>query len=355
MEYVESAPFFHIFEGEEYIVAFNFASQQEAKVFKGVIDQKVLMKKRKEEKRARQLAQSQSMRLPNQKNLDFGSKQELRKEKRRRNITKADIGTPMGFVHISHVGWNPNTGFDVLSEDAQLKSLFQKAGVSEKQLQDKETREFIYDFLHRFGGINTPLEGERDPPAVPPRGPPKPPSARPAPPPPPVVTRMPSQENYSVATKKSRPPSPPKQTMGGGGGTAPPPPPPPPPMNVPVPPPMMDSEAMALPAPAQKGPDGYTALMQSIRTGTTLKSVEDRSPAPVDDARGDLLSEIRKGIQLKPVDEREIKPAEVASPQKTGNDLAGALRKALAERSNVLHSEDDDDDTSSTSNDEDWD
>lgn len=96
MEYVESATFFHTFEGEEYIVAFNFVSQPEAKAFKAAVDQKIAMKQRKE-KKARQISQTQSLRLP-QKNLDFSTKQELRKEKRKRNITKADISK--GFLSL---------------------------------------------------------------------------------------------------------------------------------------------------------------------------------------------------------------------------------------------------------------
>lgn len=89
---------------------------------------------------------------------------------------------------MTHVGFNPDTGFDVSSEDAQLKALFQKAGVSEKQLQDQEIRAFIYDFINkrkRMGG-----DESNPPPVVPPRGPPRPPSGppRPAPPPPPSHT-----------------------------------------------------------------------------------------------------------------------------------------------------------------------
>ncbi|MGH0144381.1 UNVERIFIED_CONTAM: hypothetical protein FKN15_051872 [Acipenser sinensis] len=32
---------------------------------------------------------------------------------KRKKLTKADIGTPSNFQHIGHVGWDPNTGFDV--------------------------------------------------------------------------------------------------------------------------------------------------------------------------------------------------------------------------------------------------
>ncbi|XP_066255039.1 actin nucleation-promoting factor WASL-like [Euwallacea similis] len=349
MEYIEAAPFFHTFEGEECIVAFNFADPQEAAKYKSMVEAKVIVKRKREEKKARYVSQTGNTQIsPNMilppKNLDFNAKQEFRKEKRKRNITKADISIPMGFVHISHVGWNADTGFDVSIDDDQLKSLFQKAGVSEKQLQDKETREFIYDFINK----NRDLVSAPNPPVVPPRGPPRPVSAnpRPAPPPPPVP--------QNPALKKPRPPSPPKPLS----GPSAPPPPPPPPMITGVPPPPPPITLMSNGANNFAMPDVNATLMQSIREGTTLKPVEDSrgDRGFVDEARGDLLSEIRKGIQLKPVDEREVKPVQNPSPTGSGgNDLAKALKQALLERSKVIHSEDDDDDTSSTSNDDEWD
>lgn len=342
MEYIESRPFFHMFEGEENIVAFNFANYDEARNFKNVVVKKISIRKHKEDKRARRISQSQSVRLPLQQNLDFESKQELRKEKRRRNITKADIGRPMDFIHISHVGWDPASGFDVKGDDDNLRDIFTKAGVSEKQLQNKKTRAFIYNFIQDHEGSDKGLE--RNPPAVPPRGPSRPPSARPAPPPPPHQ-RLPS--NSENIPKKARPPSPPRNA-------GPVPPPPPPPMNIPAPPPMMDIDN-AVPPPPPPALVGESELFQDIRNGTTLKPVEERIITPVEDARGDLLSEIRKGIQLKRVEDREIRPQMNSSPQNSGNDLASALAKALAERSKLIHSDDEDDETSSSSNDDEWD
>lgn len=69
------------------------------------------------------------------------------------------------------------------------------------------------------------------------------------------------------------------------------------------------------------------------------------------------MDEIRKGYKLKPVDERDFKPvANIPNENSTGVDLAGALARALQERSKAIHSEDDDDDNDSEDfNDEDWD
>lgn len=64
-----------------------------------------------------------------------------------RKLTKADIGTPSNFKHVTHVGWNAKSGFDLSGEDEALRPFLAKAGVSENQLKDRRTRDFIYDFI----------------------------------------------------------------------------------------------------------------------------------------------------------------------------------------------------------------
>lgn len=66
------------------------------------------------------------------------------KDKKKTKLTAKDIGTPMDFRHVQHVGWDPNTGFDLNLEDKDLRTFFEKAGVSANQLNDEKTRKFIY-------------------------------------------------------------------------------------------------------------------------------------------------------------------------------------------------------------------
>jgi len=41
-----------------------------------------------------------------------------RSKKEKVKLTKNDIGLPSNFVHVQHIGWDPQTGFDVrISED----------------------------------------------------------------------------------------------------------------------------------------------------------------------------------------------------------------------------------------------
>ena len=73
-------------------------------------------------------------------------------------LRKTDISLPTNFQHISHVGWDPNRGFDLENVDPKLQQFFSKAGVSEKELADKETRDFIYDFIDKHGGVEAALK-----------------------------------------------------------------------------------------------------------------------------------------------------------------------------------------------------
>ncbi|CAK6975282.1 neural Wiskott-Aldrich syndrome protein-like [Scomber scombrus] len=92
---------------------------------------------------------------------------------------KHDIGTPRNFQHIGHVGWDPNTGFDLNNLDPELKNLFDVCGISEAQLKDRETSKVIYDFIEKKGGVEA-VKKELRRQAPPP--PPSPVGSRPPPP-----------------------------------------------------------------------------------------------------------------------------------------------------------------------------
>lgn len=141
----------------------------------------------------------------------FGLSYSSDKKRGNKKLTKADIGMPTNFKHVTHVGWSAQKGFDLTGDDVEtLKPFLAKAGVSDQQLKDRETREFIYDFIQNHNVLDTvKLEGkpgekkERQPlppPPVPVRNqatpriapPPPPPVRNPAPAvPPPLPTTTP--------------------------------------------------------------------------------------------------------------------------------------------------------------------
>ncbi|XP_031660215.1 neural Wiskott-Aldrich syndrome protein-like [Oncorhynchus kisutch] len=84
-----------------------------------------------------------------------------KKEKKKGvKLTKADLEGPSGFQHVTHVGWDPNTGFDIRlycylncnskftnNLDPDLKNLFSRAGISEDKLTNVKTSRLIYDLI----------------------------------------------------------------------------------------------------------------------------------------------------------------------------------------------------------------
>lgn len=71
-----------------------------------------------------------------------------------------------------------------------------------------------------------------------------------------------------------------------------------------------------------------------------------------EDMRDQLMNQIRKGTHLKKVEPNANKP-EVSKTPTSG--LAGALARALQERSRAINQTDDSSDSDSNSDDEDWD
>ncbi|XP_070997427.1 actin nucleation-promoting factor WASL-like isoform X5 [Oncorhynchus clarkii lewisi] len=307
------------------------------------------------------------------------------KGKKGKKLTKADIGTPSNFQHVGHVGWDPNTGFDLNNLDPELKNLFDMCGISEAQLKDKETSKVIYDFIEKKGGVEAvkielrrqgpppprwcapppppsrggpppppphqtsgppppPIRGRGAPPPPPPSraptsAPPPPPPSRTgmgAPPPPPTrgpLPPPPQPSHASLAPHAPPPPPPPSSAPAGMGSGAPPPPPPPP---GPPPPPML------LEADGGGGGAGKpSALLSQIREGAPLKKVEQKErPVSTSTGRDGLLEQIRQGKQLKAVTDEPVS----GGPASPSAGIVGALMEVMQKRSKAIHSSDDDDD-----------
>ncbi|KTG06671.1 hypothetical protein cypCar_00004704 [Cyprinus carpio] len=86
-------------------------------------------------------------------NFNRKDKDKGKGKNKKKKISKSEIGTPSNFRHVGHVGWDPNTGFDLNNLDPELKNLFDMCGISEAQLKDKETSKDIYEFIEMRGGV----------------------------------------------------------------------------------------------------------------------------------------------------------------------------------------------------------
>lgn len=334
LEYYNPKPLLHTFEGEDGMVAFNFANEDEAANCHSIVTDLIVNRQRKGKRNRNSMQSGRSHSTthiqqkysssssggsqwgnasngnvyPNGSNgnipqhqrsnsaggqLKTPSKQSISK-KRTRNLTTRDISAPSDFKHVSHVGWDARHGFNMVDvSDENLRKFFAEAGVSDKQLTDMDTRKFIYDFLEKNGGmeaIKDTLHNDRTdyptpPPAVPPRVMPQ---QRMAPAPPSRVARHPSTSSRAAPSLPSKPP-PPQPTQSApsvppppppipSSASIPPPPPPPPPMgglfNPPNPPVFNESKPNIPPPPPTAlpvVPDTRSALLDSIKSGIKLK------------------------------------------------------------------------------------
>ncbi|XP_066524629.1 WASP like actin nucleation promoting factor b isoform X2 [Hoplias malabaricus] len=399
-------PYFMTFPGDTCQIGFNFASEEEAKRFREALNGLVTKRQRKTGPTLPMATvdiknpEINNIRYNNNTQVNSNLQSNFKKVKgknKKKKISKAEIGTPSNFRHIGHVGWDPNTGFDLNNLDPELKKLFDMCGISEAQLKDKETSKVIYDFIEKSGGVEAvkdelrrqappppppsrggpppPPHSSGPPPPPPSRGgrgappppppsrapasaPPPPPPSRPgigAPPPPPPTRghppAPPPPAPASMAPPAPAPPPPPPLPSAGGG--APPPPPPPPPPGPPPPaPPLPGDSGDTTSSPL----GGKSALLDQIREGTQLKKVDQGIKAAVNSGGRDaLLDQIRQGIQLKNVTEGSEPPPPSPAPSA---GIVGALMEVMQKRSKAIHSSDedeDDDDVEDFEEDDEWD
>lgn len=117
----------------------SFANEQEADLFKAIIDDKLRLRQQKTAERKRAATNGQAtghqpsvqavnLRPPGTSSSPYtydkkkkNNKENKKKEKAK--ISKADISMPTNFIHVQHIGWDPNTGFDVRTHVRTLSSL----------------------------------------------------------------------------------------------------------------------------------------------------------------------------------------------------------------------------------------
>uniref|UniRef100_A0A672P4J2 WASP like actin nucleation promoting factor b n=1 Tax=Sinocyclocheilus grahami TaxID=75366 RepID=A0A672P4J2_SINGR len=391
-----SRPYFITFAGDTCQIGLNFASEEEARRFKSAANELQIRRSRKTEKRRDPpngpsgplgptlLMATVDIKNPEINNQRYQNNTQMnninfnRKDKdkgkgknKKKKISKSEIGTPSNFRHVGHVGWDPNTGFDLNNLDPELKNLFDMCGISEAQLKDIETSKDIYEFIEKRGGVEAVKNELRRqaPPPPPSRGgpPPPPPPHNSAPPPPPSRSRgaPPPPPPSRVPTSAPPPPPPSRPGMGAppppppsrGPGTAPPPPPPPQPASLspPAPPPPPPSSVVGAPPPppppppgpppptpllpdedSGELPGGKSALLNQIRGGAQLKKVDQNNKPPASSGgRDSLLDQIRQGIHLKNVPDTTDLAPPTSAPS---SGIVGALMEVMQKRSKAIHS-----------------
>lgn len=95
---------------------------------------------------------------------------EARKDKKKPihrggKLSKADISEPTNFQHLGHIGFGAKIGND------EIETILEEAGISQQQMNDDATREFIYGFLKEKNCLDSPKQKQDAavPPPVPSR------------------------------------------------------------------------------------------------------------------------------------------------------------------------------------------
>ncbi|KAF7662775.1 hypothetical protein LDENG_00227840 [Lucifuga dentata] len=428
--YSSPQPYFHTFAADDCQVGLNFAEEQEADAFQNAVEEKINQRNNHQEKKQRPLPRNERGSLPpippekapgsvgslpmatvDIQNPDIQSsryrsmpapaassalsskKKDKKNKKKGPKLSKADIGAPSGFKHVTHVGWDPN------NLDPDLWKLLSQAGISEAEMRDETTSQLIYNVIEQSGGIEAvkrevnrgaappppppgrqgpvppvpgtsapvpppsrgrsgplppiPGQSQRGSPSQPPpaRGamPVPPPPSRGGPPPPPAhsPSHFPSPPSSGFShvspsmSSHAPPPPPPPSSQQRSLGVPPPPvpstpsrggsaPPPPPP---PPPSQIQSSSCFPPPPPPSGGPPPPPPISSGGGGG---------EGGGGGNGRGALLDQIRLGKKLRNVTECPDPSPPV--PAASGEGIVGALMMVMQKRSKVIHSSDESED-----------
>uniref|UniRef100_A0A3Q4BPQ7 Uncharacterized protein n=1 Tax=Mola mola TaxID=94237 RepID=A0A3Q4BPQ7_MOLML len=173
--YSSPLPFFHTFAADDCQVGLSFAKQQEAEAFQNAVEDKLHQMLTRQDRGALPPVPSdktssgsfhmatvdiqnpdihssryRSVTTPAAASVATGKGKKDKKDKSKKKgakLSKADIGAPSGFKHVSHVGWDPN------NLDPDLWKLLSQAGISEAEMRDEQTSQLIYNVIEQSGGM----------------------------------------------------------------------------------------------------------------------------------------------------------------------------------------------------------
>jgi len=163
--------FFIFFEGQDHVVGLSFADESEAKNFyQNVIDCKNHPPSSNSNTspsfssiQSNNLNKSGSLLKKEKKNPIFNFF--FKKKKNRDDILP--ISEPTNFRHVSSIGWNPQSGFEICNIPPEWKELFIAAKIKKSELKDPETAKFLVVVIEQNTGYDFSSISSQPPPSPP--------------------------------------------------------------------------------------------------------------------------------------------------------------------------------------------
>ncbi|KAI8903601.1 hypothetical protein EDD86DRAFT_97151 [Gorgonomyces haynaldii] len=149
LKYAADRAWFHSFVGKTQMIGFSFCQEDEASNFLDTVGRRNSFAKPMTK------AGSASSLKEDKKSSGFSffGRKDTKKEKK---LDKSMISAPSDFKHLSHVGYDPKKGFSAQNIPVEWKIIFQKAGITEEQLQDKKTAKIVAKFMKEHAGAAVP-------------------------------------------------------------------------------------------------------------------------------------------------------------------------------------------------------
>eukprot|EP01090_Pellita_catalonica_P010287 TRINITY_DN21746_c0_g1_i2.p1 TRINITY_DN21746_c0_g1~~TRINITY_DN21746_c0_g1_i2.p1 ORF type:complete len:435 (-),score=147.18 TRINITY_DN21746_c0_g1_i2:38-1342(-) len=248
-------------------------------------------------------------------------------EKEKEAAPTLEISRPTGFKHAVHVGYDPEHGFDTRNLPEEWTRLFAKAGVSDEQLQDKETAAFIVSYVAaKLVSPNQDLDFENS-------------TA-----PPPQKNLDPVEPKNDAGKAATTQKAPPKPTSGAVEDITQP-------DTEKVAPPQIKQTGGAPPPPTGEGPpklDAVSAPPKPSKSAPPPAAVKTTTTAS--SGGGDMLAQIRAGAKLKKVKEAPSLKLTVTDE----DSIAGALARALKARQKFVLMSSEEEDEDDPDGDQDW-
>ncbi|CAG8526440.1 10451_t:CDS:10 [Funneliformis mosseae] len=190
-QYTVELPFLHTFALDDYLAAFSFADEQDAKIF-----HKKVTNREKISSKSNKKSQKENK---NSGGGIFGIGRSKSK------IDKSKISGPTEFRHLGHIGYDEQKGFDVQNIDPEWKGIITQLGelgISSEEIE--KNADFINDYLKNNNRkpANPPARNDRK--SI---NPPEPPSRR-------IAPQPPTAQSPSKNKKPPPPPIPRKSLLG---------------------------------------------------------------------------------------------------------------------------------------------